>query len=332
MSPEIRRPGIKRGVMMKVEGIRTIGIVGAGLMGYGIAQVFITKGYKINLYDKDHEVLKNALSRIQKDLQAFQELKLSKGTDGERCLRNIHLCRDMSDLCRDVDVVIEAVSENVKVKQVLFAGLERFASREAILCTNTSGIRIGKISENLQFKDRVVGTHFWNPPHILPCVEVIRSEFTSEETFQTIADLMKKAGKEPVRVLKDIPGFLGNRLQNALFREALSLCQKGVADPEDIDRVVKYGFGSRLPFIGPFETMDLAGNDLGYDIQKYLFPKLCSDSKPVNVLKRMVHDGQLGVKTKKGFYKWTDAKIKNVMNRRDVGLLELIKLREKSER
>jgi len=314
---------------MKIEGIKTIGIVGAGLMGHGIAQVFGTKGYKINLYDKDHEVLKNALSRIRKNLQAFRELKLSKGADGDRCLRNINLCRDVPDLCRGVDVVIEAVSENVKVKQLVFAELERFVSQEAILCTNTSGITIGKISENLQFRNRVVGTHFWNPPHIVPCVEVIKSEYTSETAFQTIVDLMKKAGKEPVRVLKDIPGFLGNRLQNALFREALSLCQKGVADPEDIDRVVKYGFGSRLPFIGPFETMDLAGHDLGYEVQKYLFPELCSDSKPMNVLKRMVHDGTLGVKTRKGFYEWNDAEIKNVMNRRDVGLLELIKLRKK---
>ena len=314
---------------MKVEGIRTIGVVGAGLMGHGIAQVFGTKGYKINLYDKDHEVLKSALSRIRKNLQTFRELKLSKGADGDRCLRNINLCRDVPDLCRGVDVVIEAVSENVKVKQLVFAELERFVSREAILCTNTSGITIGKISENLQFRDRVVGTHFWNPPHIVPCVEVIKSEYTSETAFQTIADLMKKAGKEPVRVLKDIPGFLGNRLQNALFREALSLCQKGVADSEDIDRVVKYGFGSRLPFIGPFETMDLAGHDLGYEVQKYLFPELCSDLKPLNVLRRMVDDGLLGIKTGKGFYKWNDAKIKNVTKRRDAGLLELIKLREK---
>jgi 3-hydroxybutyryl-CoA dehydrogenase len=314
---------------MKVEGIKTIGIVGAGLMGHGIAQVFGTKGYKINLYDKDHEVLKNALGRIRKNLQTFRELKLSKGADGDRCLRNINLCRDVPDLCRGVDVVIEAVSENVKVKQLVFAELERFASREAILCTNTSGIRIGRISENLQFRDRVVGTHFWNPPHIVPCVEVIKSEFTSEEAFQTIADLMKKAGKEPVRVLKDIPGFLGNRLQNALFREALSLCQKGFADPEDIDRVVKYSFGSRLPFTGPFETMDLAGHDLGYEVQKYLFPELCSDLKPLNVLRRMVDDGLLGIKTGKGFYEWNDEKIRTVMKQRDAGLLELTKLRKR---
>lgn len=325
----MRNDNLKKGVLMKVERIRNIGVVGAGLMGHGIAQVFGARGYRINLYDKDHGVLKNAPSRIRKNLQAFRELRLSKGADVERCLGNIHLCRDLSELCNGVDVVIEAVSENLKVKQSVFAELERFASREAILCTNTSGIRIGRISENMQFRNRVVGTHFWNPPHIVPCVEVIKSEYTSKEAFQTIADLMKRAGKEPVRVLKDIPGFLGNRLQLSLFREALSLCQKGVADPEDIDRVVKYGFGSRLPFIGPFETMDLAGHDLGYEVQKYLFPELCSDSRPLNVLKKMVHGGSLGVKSGKGFYEWNDSKIRNVMNRRDAGLLELIKLRKK---
>jgi 3-hydroxybutyryl-CoA dehydrogenase len=139
---------------------------------------------------------------------------------------------------------------------------------------------------------------------------------------------MKKVGKEPVRVLKDIPGFLGNRLQLALFREALSLFQQGIASPEDIDRVVKYSFGSRFPFIGAFETMDLAGHDLGHEVQNYLFPELCSDLKPLNVLKRMVEEGLLGVKTGKGFYEWTDEKIKDTVHRRDLGLLKLAKIRE----
>jgi 3-hydroxyacyl-CoA dehydrogenase len=161
-------------------------------------------------------------------------------------------------------------------------------------------------------------------------VEVVKSEHTSDEAFKTILDLMKKVGKEPVRVLKDVPGFLGNRLQLALFREALSLVEHGIAGAEDIDRVVKYGFESRLPFIGPFETMDLAGHDLGYEVQKYLFPELCSDLKPLNVLKRMVDDGLLGVKTGKGFYEWNDKKIDDTIHRRDLGLLELAKIRDKT--
>jgi len=313
---------------MKVEEIKAVGIVGAGLMGHGIAQVFGMKGYRVNLYDKDPGILKDAPGKIRENLQLFLDLESIKKSDLERCLKYINLCHTMSDLCKGMDVIIEAVSENLGVKQVVFAELERHTSPQTLLCTNTSGIRIAKISEGLQKRDRVVGTHFWNPPHAVPCVEVIKSEYTSDEAFQTTLDLMKRVGKEPVRVLKDIPGFLGNRLQLALFREALSLFEQGIASPEDIDRVVKYSFGSRFPFIGPFETMDLAGHDLGHEVQNYLFPELCSDLKPLNVLKRMVDEGLLGVKTGKGFYEWTDEKIKETIHRRDFGLLKLAKIRD----
>jgi 3-hydroxyacyl-CoA dehydrogenase len=314
---------------MKVEEIKNVGIVGAGLMGHGIAQVFGIKGYRVNLYDKDPGILERAPEKIRANLQLFLELKVIEKSDLELCLSSINLCHAMSDLCKGRDIIIEAVSENLKVKQLVFAEMERYTSKQVLLCTNTSGIRIEKISEGLQNKDRVVGTHFWNPPHAVPCVEVVKSEHTSDEAFKTILDLMKKVGKEPVRVLKDVPGFLGNRLQLALFREALSLVEHGIAGAEDIDRVVKYGFGSRLPFIGPFETMDLAGHDLGYEVQKYLFPELCSDLKPLNVLKRMVDDGLLGVKTGKGFYEWNDKTINDTIHRRDLGLLELAKIRNK---
>jgi 3-hydroxybutyryl-CoA dehydrogenase len=313
---------------VKVEEIKTVGIVGAGLMGHGIAQVFGIKGYRVNLYDKAPGILESAPGKIRANLQLFLELKLIEESDLELCLSNISPCHGMPDLCKGRDIIIEAVSENLKVKQLVFAEMERYTSEQTLLCTNTSGIRVAKISEGLQNKDRVVGTHFWNPPHAVPCVEVIKSEHTSDEAFQTILDLMKKVGKEPVRVLKDVPGFLGNRLQLALYREALSLVDRGIADPEDIDRVVKYSFGSRLPFIGPFETMDLAGHDLGHEVQKYLFPELCSDLKPLNVLKRMVYDGLLGVKTGKGFYEWNDEKIKDTIHRRDLGLLKLAKIRD----
>ena len=308
---------------MKAKEIKNVGIIGAGLMGHGIAQVFGIKAYRVNLYDKDHEMLESAPGRIRKNLQTFLELKLIEESDIEGCLSNLNLCRDMSDLCSGVDVIVEAVSENLEVKQSVFSEMETLTSQQTILCTNTSGIRIGEISGHLQFKDRVIGTHFWNPPHAVPCVEVVKSEYTSNEVFQTIVDLMKKVGKKPVRVLKDVPGFIGNRLQLALFREALSLVERGIADPEDIDTVVRYSFGSRLPFVGPFETMDLAGHDIGYEVQKYLFPELCSDSKPSKVLKRMVDDGLLGVKTRKGFYEWNDGKIRNVTNRLNFGLLKM---------
>jgi 3-hydroxybutyryl-CoA dehydrogenase len=169
----------------------------------------------------------------------------------------------------------------------------------------------------------VVGTHFWNPPYIIPCVEVIKSQFTADEVFHTVVELMERVGKEPVRVLKDIPGFLGNRLQHALWREAISLVEKGIADPEDIDRVVKYGFGLRLPFVGALETADLAGLDLVYDVHQYLFSHLENRSTPSPLLKTLVDKKETGIKAKKGFYYWTDGRIKQIIEQRDKGLLKM---------
>jgi 3-hydroxybutyryl-CoA dehydrogenase len=226
-------------------------------------------------------------------------------------------------MCEGVELAIEAVSENLDLKRTIFSDLERLTPPQTILCSNTSGISISLISEKLQFKERVVGTHFWNPPHIIPCVEVIKSQFTGDEEFHTVIELMERVGKEPVRVLKDVPGFLGNRLQHALWREAISLVEKGIADPEDIDRVVKYGFGLRLPFLGPLETADLAGLDLTYDIHQYLFSDLENRSTPSPLLKTLVDQKTIGVKTKKGFYHWTDKSTKQIIQQRDQALLRI---------
>jgi len=308
---------------LKVEEIRNIGVIGAGLMGHGIAQVFAIKGYKVKLFDNDSGVLKSAPERIRNNLQTLLEMGLVEFRELEDCLNRIQLCHTLTEMCEGVELAIEAVSENLDLKRTIFSDLERLTPPQTILCSNTSGISISLISEKLQFKERVVGTHFWNPPHIIPCVEVIKSQFGSDEVFHTVVELMKRVGKEPVRVLIDVPGFLGNRLQHALWREAISLVEKGIAEPEDIDRVVKYGFGLRLPFLGPLETADLAGLDLTYDIHQYLFLDLESRSTPSPLLKKLVDQKTIGVKTKKGFYHWTDESIKQLIQQRDKALLKI---------
>jgi 3-hydroxybutyryl-CoA dehydrogenase len=169
-----------------------------------------------------------------------------------------------------------------------------------------------------------LGTHFWNPPHVLPCVEVIKGADTDEAVFETAYALMEKVGKVPVRVLKDVPGFLGNRLQHAMWREAISLCDKNIASAEDIDKVVKYGFGARMPFIGPLATADLAGLGLTRDIHNYLFPYLESSPNPSPMLENLVAAGATGVKAGRGFYEWTPAKVQNLINQRDAVLLRII--------
>ena len=308
---------------MRAAEIQTIGVIGAGLMGHGIAQVFALKGYKVKLFDNDPKNLESAPERIRNNLQTLLEMNLVESQGLENCVNHLQLCHTLKEMCQGAELIIEAVSENVDLKRAIFGDLERFTTPQTILCSNTSGISIGLICENLQFKERVVGTHFWNPPHIIPCVEVIKSPFTTDEVFHIVIELLEGVGKKPVRVLKDIPGFLGNRLQHALWREAISLVEKGMADPEDIDRVVKYGFGLRLPFVGPLETADLAGLDLVYEVHKYLFSHLENRSTPSPLLKTLVDQKATGVKAKKGFYNWTDERIKQIIQQRDKALLKM---------
>jgi 3-hydroxybutyryl-CoA dehydrogenase len=292
-------------------------------MGHGIAQVFALKRYKVKLFDNDLNVLQSAPGKIHNNLQTLLEMHLVEPQEIEDCLNHLQLCHTLPEMCEGVELTIEAVSENVDLKRAIFGELEALTTPRTILCSNTSGISIGLISENLRFKERVIGTHFWNPPHIVPCVEVIKSQFAADEVFHTVIELMERVGKKPVRVLKDIPGFLGNRLQHALWREAISLVEKGIAAPEDIDRVVKYGFGLRLPFIGPLETADLAGLDLVYDIHKYLFSDLENRSTPSPLLKTLLDQKATGVKSKKGFYNWTDERTKQIIQQRDKALLRI---------
>lgn len=308
----------------KIEDIEHVGIIGAGLMGHGIAQVFAMKGYRVSIFDTDTKTLKMVPDRIYQNLKAFLEVQKVKKSEIEKCIGNIDLYEDLSSLCKRVDFIVEAIIENLDAKIALFEELEKNIDLNVIISSNTSAISITKLSDGFKYKQRFLGTHFWNPPHIIPCVEVIRGEYTSDAVFDTVFNLMKKIGKEPVRVLKDVPGFLGNRMQHAMWREAISLVEKKIASPEDIDKVVKYGFGLRISFLGPLETADLAGLDLDYHVHKYLFPYLENTSEPSVVLKSMIDQGMLGTKTGKGFYEWSEEKINNVINQRDSILLKII--------
>jgi 3-hydroxybutyryl-CoA dehydrogenase len=309
---------------MKINEINHIGVLGAGLMGHGIAQVFATAGYKVKIFDADAAMLSKAKERIAANFDVFIQLKLAKTQDRERCLELVTISKDLPDLCDGPQVIIEAISENMSVKKSAYAAIEKNTPADTILTSNTSALSITTISAALEHKDRFLGTHFWNPPHILPCVEVIMGSSTSPDAFETVYALMEKVGKVPVRVLKDVPGFLGNRLQHAMWREAISLKENNIASAEDIDKVVKYGFGIRMPFIGPLETADLAGLALTRDIEKYLFPYLESSQKPSPLLDTLVAEGATGVKTGKGFYNWTPEKIKNLIRQRDTVLLRII--------
>lgn len=312
--------------MMTLDQIKSIGIVGAGLMGHGIAQVFAGAGYDVFLYDKNKKILSNSIGKIESNLKELLGLQMIKKQDIPVCLDRIVLARDLEPSFKSCQVVIEAIDEDLGIKKAVFSQLESICLPDAIFCSNTSSIPIGNISRDLKHKDRVLGTHFWNPSNVMPCVEVIKSGHTNDQVFETTVALLKRTGKKPVKVLKDVPGFLGNRLQLALLREALFIVEEGIAAPEDIDQVVKNGFGMRLPFVGPFELMDLTGHDVGYRVQNILFPELsCGKSAP-NLMAQMVDRGELGLKSGKGFYDWPDEKAVQRTRFRNAGLYALIGL------
>ncbi len=311
---------------MAGEKAETVGIIGAGTMGHGIAQCFAVGGWRVNLFDANPETLNSAPKRIESNLDVFVELGLIGPEQARSAAANIELRPDLASAAAGLNLVIETVSEDLDIKRRLFTELEDLVGAEAVLCTNTSAISIGAIAEPLKRPERLVGTHFWNPPHILPCVEIVRSRFTADEVFEQAIAIMAAIGKEPIRVDKDVPGFLGNRMQHALQREAMSLVESGVAAAEDVDKVVRYGFGLRLALMGPLERADLGGLDITLSVQDYLLSHLDNRTTPSPLLRRKVEQGELGAKAGRGFYDWPQEKLERAIKERDRALLKLIDL------
>lgn len=310
---------------MDIHSIRKIGVVGAGVMGPGIAQIFAQHGYHVSLNSRRQETLSNAINTIKLNLDRFLKHGIVSKDTVERIISRIETSTRLEEAMSEADFVVEAVSEDLNVKRAVFQSLESVCPRNAILATNTSGLSITEISLAINRPERVVGTHFWNPPHIIPLVEVTKGELTSEETLQRTCELMTQVGKIPAKVLKDIPGFIGNRIQHAMYREIFSLLDQKVATAQDIDKVVTLTFGGRLSVLGPLAIADLNGVDLFLKVQKHLLKYLEKSSEPVGILREMVERGDTGMKTGRGFYTWNTQKIDKVIARRDDGLIRLFK-------
>lgn len=294
-------------------------------MGHGIAQVFAGAGHQVRIFDQDSSVLASVPERIRANLVPFLELGLVAPEQVETLLGRVKPCSVLADLCQGADLVIEAVSENLGLKRKLFAQLESFVPPQTILASNTSAISIGLIAEGLAHPGRVLGTHFWNPPQVVPCVEVIRAPRTDPAVVDRVMELLNRVGKHPVRVEKDVPGFVGNRMQHALWREAIYLVEQGIASPEDVDAVVRLGFGLRLAFLGPLQTADLAGLDLTRAVHEDLLPHLDCAQGPSPLLERKLAQGHLGAKAGQGFHSWTPESLAQVKQNRDRTLLKILR-------
>jgi 3-hydroxybutyryl-CoA dehydrogenase len=274
-----------------------IAVVGAGLMGHGIAQVFALAGHEVNITDTVLQNLDTVKSRIAANLRDLG--------DDENVVARVMPCVDLTEAVRDADFVVEAVAENLAVKQKLFAELELRTRRDAILASNTSVIPITAIMQDLIRKERALGTHWWNPPFLVPLVEVIETQWTSPQVVARTMELHQAAGKKPAHVKKDVPGFIGNRLQHALWREAIALVEHGICDAETVDAVIKASFGRRLAVLGPLENADLVGTDLTLAIHDTVLPAIENRPGPSPYLQDLVADGKLGFKSGEGFRKWS---------------------------
>lgn len=291
---------------MKLEDVRCIAVLGAaGLMGHGIALEFATAGYDVRINDLSDEALAGAMERIRASLAAAVEAGLISEDTVEPALARITPEASLEEAGSVADVVIEAVYESIDVKRAVFAALDRACPDHTILLSNTSSLLPSAIASATNRADRVAVAHHFNPPHLLPVVEIVRGPRTSDQTVQLAVALFRGIGKQPALVQKEVPGFVGNRLQAALIREALAIVQNGVAAAEDVDTVVKYGFGRRLAAAGPYEVFELNGWDLIATVMSTLFPDIEDTKQIPSVLRERVERGELGVKTGRGFYTWT---------------------------
>jgi len=290
---------------MKVEMIKEVAVLGAGIMGHGIAQSFLMGGYPVRLFDMTDAILENARAHIEQNLALFSRHGLLLEEDVRLCLGRLTATSDLKAAVEGVQFITEAAPEDLELKQSLFADMEDACAEDAILASNTSSLTLEAIGVRVHKKERLVTTHWFNPPHIVPTVEVVRSPWTSDETLDVTFNILNRIKKRPVKIQREIPGFLINRIQMAMIREILDLYEKGIASAEDIDRAVKGSIGFRLASIGPLLTMDLGGLKLWLSVCENIFPDLQSSTKPPAALVRLSEQGLDGIKTGKGFYDYT---------------------------
>jgi len=299
-----------------------IGVVGGGLMGHGIAYLLAATGHIVGIFETEPEIRANLPQRLRVIADLF--------SDDVALVQNVSVHDQLAPAVASARFVFEAAPEKLPLKQKIFAELENAVAPDTILASNSSAIPSTAIGQHLKHRERVIGTHFWNPPHLVPLVEVIQSERTSSEVVRATIELLRDAGKTPVHVRRDVPGFVGNRLQHALKREAVALVAAGVCDAETIDIVVKEGPGARMAVLGPMEQSDLVGLDLTLDIAEVLYADLDRTAGPHPFLRQKVGDGKLGMKTGEGFRRWTAETAGAVRERLSRFLVQQAKARRKT--
>lgn len=310
--------------------IDSTSIVGAGRMGHGLALQFARHGRDVTLVDHRESNLERAETLIREAATFLRERGSLEATPDD-LVDAIVFTTDGTTGVADADLVLETVSEDVGVKREVFRDVVAAAPPEAILASNTSGIRIGEIAEGIpDHADRLVGCHWWNPPYLMPTVEVVRGPDTADDVFERTASFVRSVGRDPIRVERDVPGFVWNRIQNAVLREAIHVVEEGIASLDDVNRAVRDGYALRTAAIGPFETVDLSGLDLFRTVAAELYPHLATDDEPQRLFDERLDAGRSGVEAGAGFFEY-DASPESVVRRRDELVTSIIAAREAAD-
>ena len=308
---------------------RTAAVIGTGMMGPGIAATLALGGVRVTVLSRTEENATKGMDAARAQLSVLAENGLAELVETREASGRIDASSAFDRTIEKVDLVIESAPENMDLKQKMFAHLDAVADRSAVLASNTSGLSITAIASRCRHPERVLTTHFWNPPYLMPLVEIVQGEKTSSEVAQAVRELLAACGKVPVIVKKDRPGQLGNRLQMALVREAAYIVGEGIADVEDVDLVAKNGFGLRMPAYGIFEHQDAVGLDMGLGIVDYVAKDLYNEAKAPNFYRAKVAHGDLGAKSGKGFYDWSKKSIEEVKARRDQFVIDVLRARKR---
>ena len=311
---------------MPTSSMKDVAVLGLGTMGHGIAQTFAAAGYQVRCYD-DHPAARASLQqRIRSNLQAFVQAGLLNATSIEPILARVQTCDTEAAAVSDVSFITEAVQENLPAKQELLERLESLIAPETILASNSSTFPISQSGARLRLPGRAIVTHWFNPPHIVPLVEVVPGPQTSAATTTTTFDLMQHIGKQPLLLRKELPGFLVNRIQIAIMREVWDLLDREIASPADIDAALRASVGFRLAALGPLEVHDFGGLDIQTTVYRNLVAEIRSDTEIPRVVRDLVEQGHLGPKTGRGFHDYSPERLVERQSRRDSLFLALLKL------
>ena len=307
--------------------LRTAAVIGTGMMGPGIAASLALGGVRATIVSRTEESATQGLAAARAQLRVLAENGLAEMLQVRDAVDRITASSSFDRTIESVELVIESAPESMELKQKMFAHMDAISDKSTVLASNTSGLSITAIASRCRHPERVLTTHFWNPPHLMPLVEIVLGEKTSPAVAQAVRELLTACGKVPVLVKKDRSGQLGNRLQMALVREAAHIVAEGIADVEDVDLVAKNGFGLRMPAYGIFEHQDAVGLDMGLSILDYVAKDLYNEPKAPDLYRAKVTAGELGAKSGKGFYDWSTKSIADVKTRRDRFVIDVLRAR-----